>query len=235
MRAMVLTPSYLERNTFRQGIIHKLITVDTPHLGTPVATRLLLATQQEDNQCLRRVLGAAGNYSYDTATVAGRGNVSGAVADLGVGSPALQTIALPGPIGIHTAMIAGSYSNFGSLGGLTVASLCKNSSPLARALTPSTVSGWPAVFTDDGSRENDGLVSVQSQRNNLTASTPFLNVMHSSSLSLLGFAAPSVLERTSFRSLPRRSYRGNIIRLARDAWKLETKQRTVGPREEHHG
>ena len=86
-RTMVRTPNYLERNSFRQGIIHKLITIDTPHLGTPVATRMLLATPQEDNRCLRMVLGAAGSYSYDTATVAGRGTVSGAVAICVWGAP----------------------------------------------------------------------------------------------------------------------------------------------------
>ena len=109
----------------------------------------------------------------------------------------MQAIALSGPIGVHAAMIAGIYSNFSSLGGVTVASACKGSSALARQLKNSTVDGWQAVFTDDSSQESDGLVSVRSQRNNLTAQIPFLNVVHSSALSPLGFAAPSVLDSVS--------------------------------------
>ena len=41
VRTMPLIKSYLRRKSFGQGIVHKLITIDTPHLGSPVATRLV--------------------------------------------------------------------------------------------------------------------------------------------------------------------------------------------------
>jgi hypothetical protein len=183
----------LRRNTFGQGIIHKMITIDTPHLGSPVATRLLLASPQEDNWCLRDPLAVLGDYAFRSVTLAGAGVVSGAMGDLSLGSQALRNIAAPGQRGLFTAMIAGEYSDFGSLASSWGPSLCP-SSPLAQALTPS---GWPAVFTDDALHINDGIVSLHSQGNGLSATIPPLSLMHSSALSALGFTGTSVLDSAS--------------------------------------
>jgi pimeloyl-ACP methyl ester carboxylesterase len=192
-RAMALERTYLQRNTFGQGIIHKMITIDTPHTGTPVATRLLLASPQEDNGCLRSRLALLGDFAFSSVTLPGAGVVSGAMGDLSLGSQALRNIAAQGQRGLFTAMIAGEYSKFSSLANSWGPSLCP-SSPLAQALTPN---GWPAVFTDDAFHINDGVVSLHSQGNGLSATIPPLSLMHSSALSALGFAPPSVLDADS--------------------------------------
>jgi pimeloyl-ACP methyl ester carboxylesterase len=191
-RAMAQEPTYLQRNTFSRGIIHKMITIDTPHLGSPVATRMVLASPQEDNWCLRAPLAVLGDFAFSSVTLSGTGLVSGAMGDLSVGSQALGRIAAPGH-GLFTAMIAGEYSTFGSLASSWGPSLCP-SSPLAQALTPGR---WPAVFTDDAFQINDGIVSLHSQGNGLSASLPPLSVMHSSALRGLGFVGTSVLDPAS--------------------------------------
>ncbi len=45
-RQLVLQPNFLDDDTFGQGSIHKLITIDTPHLGSPLANLLLSPTEE---------------------------------------------------------------------------------------------------------------------------------------------------------------------------------------------
>src|SRR5580692_8792456 len=104
--------------TFGQGTVHKLITIDTTHLGTPVATQLL--SSQES--CLERFLTVNGHSVLASATTSNAGNVSGAMADLsGQGttasstvdptlSAALAKIAQPSAQPLPTALIAGVYN-----------------------------------------------------------------------------------------------------------------------------
>jgi probable HAF family extracellular repeat protein len=191
-RTIALERTYLQRNTFGEGIIHKMVTIDTPHYGSPVATRLLLASPQENNWCLRIPMAVLGNFAFSSVTLSGAGVVSGAMGDLSPGSQALQNIASRGQRGLFAAMIASEYSNFGSLASSWAPTACP-SSPLAQAIK----TGWPAVFTDDPTHINDGIVSLYSQRNGSSATIPPLSLMHSPALSDLGFVAPSVLDSVS--------------------------------------
>jgi pimeloyl-ACP methyl ester carboxylesterase len=44
-RTMVTRPNYLSANNYQKGLIHKLITIDTPHLGSEFANRLYNSKQ----------------------------------------------------------------------------------------------------------------------------------------------------------------------------------------------
>ena len=51
-RTMPLRESFASDTTYGKGNVHKLITIDTPHLGSPLATQLLL----DANECVRDTL-----------------------------------------------------------------------------------------------------------------------------------------------------------------------------------
>jgi len=71
-------------------LLHKVITIDTPHLGTPLAAQLL----SSDNACIRNELAGVGNFAFSSVLVAGS-VVSGAVNDLqgdGMGASGLRCL-----------------------------------------------------------------------------------------------------------------------------------------------
>jgi pimeloyl-ACP methyl ester carboxylesterase len=72
---MVITPNYRRNENLRSGDVHKLITIDTPFLGTPFATAL----KNEALLC-KKGFADVGN------------RVGGAVTDLSENSPALQKL-----------------------------------------------------------------------------------------------------------------------------------------------
>src|SRR5258708_10335571 len=112
-RTLPLLPQYLSSSTFGQGPIHKLITIDTTHLGSPLATNLLLPA----NACTRGFLASAGNYAFSSVQLNGQ-NLNGAIGDLGPSSTALNSInnpPQPQPHSLPTALIAGLYTNYASL------------------------------------------------------------------------------------------------------------------------
>jgi pimeloyl-ACP methyl ester carboxylesterase len=194
VRTMPRSTGYLQRKSFGQGIVHKLITIDTPHTGSPVATRLL--STQEDNSCLRDVLAKEGYLAFRAVTLGGR-SVPGAVGDL-VHAPlsdALQSIATAGPKGIFTSMFAGVLLDFTSLDPrLSRAGAIRLwcwGTPLAQALKSTT---WPLVFTDDGSHRNDGIVSHASQRNGSSNVATTEGILHSVGMRELGFAGFAALD-----------------------------------------
>ena len=108
-RALQYLASYTGPESFGKGNVHKLITIGTPHLGSPLATQMLA----DDNQCARTWLGVGGTVAINIATVAGVPMVSGAAADLqgpgltGIISPALSAIQPMTSNPVPTAMIAG--------------------------------------------------------------------------------------------------------------------------------
>jgi len=66
-RTMVLLPQFLNSPTFNQGVIHKIVTIDAPHLGSPLAAQLLGST----SDCTRELLASNGNYSFTSVTISG--------------------------------------------------------------------------------------------------------------------------------------------------------------------
>ena len=109
-RTMLLQSNFLTNSTFPTfgaGPINKLITIATPHLGTPVAADLLAS----NNACVRNVLASDQNYALASITFSGQ-TANGAVGDLegnGFGSslsPALTNLKSTQPF--KTAYIAGN-------------------------------------------------------------------------------------------------------------------------------
>jgi pimeloyl-ACP methyl ester carboxylesterase len=187
-------------NTFEQGSIHKLITIDTPHRGSVLATQLL----SSQNRCVADILAVKGKPAFASVQLKFGDLIAplhGAVGDL-VDSPlsqALQNIAAPGQKSLPTAFIAGT-ANSNNLFGLdsdkvsialhtTCGTLARN--PLAMNLTST---GWPSVFANEA---NDAIVSLSSQLNGLTIpdeNSLFDGRLHSTGIKKLGFIGPVVLD-----------------------------------------
>ncbi len=195
-RGAEFLPSYVGRDSFQAGSFDKLITIATPHLGSPLAVQIV----QANNGCVRELLAEHGSISFQTLSFSGAGKV-GAIGDLagdgngGGLSPAVTKLGTSnGGHSVPTAMIVG-LMNANNLAGLsrgyTAGSYlrsraCRNS-PLAQNLT---VAGWPTVFGQD----SDAIVPVTSQRNNGSAAATVPGVVHTSSIvgiSGLGFNGPA--------------------------------------------
>ncbi len=203
-RTLPLTDGFFD-NSFGQGLIHKLITLDTPHLGSPLAAMLLNA-----NNCTRNQLASLGMYSFNSVTYANGGTDNGAVLELQPNSTALNTIAQPGPHPLPAALVAGSYTNWTSLDANCTSCFTTNlklgcpTDPLAQSFTST---GWPQNFGSTNN-SNDGIVAVTSQLNGPSSSTlslptgsvalPFPGIAHSRGLLGyvfgLGFTGPSTLD-----------------------------------------
>jgi pimeloyl-ACP methyl ester carboxylesterase len=195
-RTLTYLPDYTKNNP--AGIVHKMITVDTPHLGTQIAPQLLA----QNNSCTRGLLAGQGNIAFMSATVSGQ-SVSGGAGDFqgnGTGgnlSPALQAIQAPNGHPLPTALIAGTI-NATNLAGLDCSACAAGyirarcgthfsaGDPLADALTPA---GWPSVF---GGNASDAIVPLTSELANLSG-TQFDGAVHSPGVLNLSFAGPDVL------------------------------------------
>lgn len=200
-RTIALQPTFLSADTFGHGSIHKVITVDTPHLGSPVAIRLL--GPDENGGCLQGLLAANKLFAINLAVFADGTSFSGAIADLqgdgsgGSLSPALQALTSSRPSTLPTSLIAGIYTNFASLDDLiSYATVIRHrpfgcpSDPLAQLLTST---GWPTIFNN---QPDDDIVSETSQLNNLPPSpdSQFFGYGHSRGTKKLGFAPPFVTD-----------------------------------------
>jgi pimeloyl-ACP methyl ester carboxylesterase len=203
-RTMPQAPDYLSTQNYDRGIVHKLITIGTPHFGSPLATDLLpiQGTNPSDpNECVRTILAVGGGESsFISATTTNGVVFSGGVGDLsgnGLGgsqSPALQAMEKPGPT-MPVFPIAGtmSDSNLGGVG-LTpqaqfIQAFCAGE-PLALALSPA---GWPTLFPGATTDDSDGVVPWLSQIDGLQAagqSQTEPGVIHSGALVDLGFGLP---------------------------------------------
>jgi hypothetical protein len=194
-RTMVLQPTFLGDNTFAQGSIHKLITIDTPHLGTQLAGDL--GSSQEKTGCAAGVLAGQKDFVLNSVFFGYLGPVSGAIADLTPSSPALLSIANQGPRPLLGALIAGVEQNFVAPG--YVAFRCPTD-PVG--LADASDSTWSSIM---GSQLNDAIVSEASQLNGLGASPGlvFTGVIHTPSIgAALGFQGPSVLDPDSKTGIP---------------------------------
>ena len=200
--ALQVDPSknFLSVLNFDQGVVHKLITIDTPHLGSPLATQLL----QSQNSCVANLLALANKPAFGSVqalTSTGSFTVSGAVGDL-VDSPqsqALKNTNNPSQpsIPVRTALIAGTangtnWSTLATDGTATfIRATCGTaaSNPLANNLTPDA---WPSIFGD----QSDAIVGLNSQLDGLNADpgSVFDGNVHSPGIEKLGFAGPSVTD-----------------------------------------
>lgn len=209
-RTLENLPRFLDTESFASGNIHKLITLGTPHLGSPLASQMLI--NDDSNSCLRGVFAEFGRLALNSVTMDDNNRVvTGGVNDLkgtGTGSnlsanPALYAISQPNGHEVPTAMIAGTMTG-DNLAGLNcslstpagcvaaaVRAACANS-PLAAKLTQA---GWPGVFGQD----SDSVVPLTSQLDN-TAPLDGVNrvwgIIHSSGMELLGFSGPTELDET---------------------------------------
>jgi pimeloyl-ACP methyl ester carboxylesterase len=190
-RTSLLLKGFLTNNTFGAGPINKLITLATPHLGTPVAADMLT----NSNSCVRNTLAGYGDIALQSVTFSGH-TAHGAVVDLigdGFGgglSAALKNLKAVQPF--PTAYIAGiaTSTNLNGLNCLfcnaeALRVLCSGN-PLAKALT---AKNWPKLFGQD----NDTIVPLDSALNNLSG-LQYSGVIHTAGLEILDFDGPSVLD-----------------------------------------
>jgi hypothetical protein len=167
------------------GPVHKLITIATPHLGTPLARDLLPDGNQDLNSCVRGILKLAKSVSLATATVSGS-TVNGAVGDLRWGIFPSQ----PTP----TAYIAGSTTaenlqDLDSGVALAIHIACGILlNPVALRLTST---GWNDEFSGEA---NDGIVPVSSQLSGLSSALLKIGVIHSPGTEQLNLRGPSELD-----------------------------------------
>jgi len=198
-RSLRRLPDYASSDTFSQGPLHKLITIGTPHLGTPLATKLVQAT----NSCVRNLLALAGNIAF-TEVAFSSATYSGGVGDLqGDGFGGALSLALQGvqSATVHaapTASIAGTMTT-ANLAGLNcplgmecaaevIRDYC-SPDPLATALTPT---GWPGVF----GQSSDAIVPRFSQLDG-SYGIEFTGLVHSVGAETLSFAGPTELDQAS--------------------------------------
>lgn len=200
VRTMALASWFATNDTYGHGPIDKLITIGTPHLGSPLATGLL-----QNNKCVRQRLAKKDNPSFTTLST-GAGPINGGVGDLqgdGFGgglSPALNTLFHAGPLPFAMARVSAMTHGGNNLSGLNCIicwsyTLHKHCSPdpLAVDLTSDL---WDSVF----GQYNDAVVPLLSQLNGGTAGpmTPTLmGVIHSSGLRTLDFLPPTELDQGS--------------------------------------
>ena len=199
-RTLPLMSGFAEPENYGLGPLHKLITIGTPHLGSPLALQLLNGS----NNCVQGLLAFKKRYAFTSVTTASGSSYSGGVGDLSADvfgtslSDALTAIQ-HGSVMIPTALIAANVSP-AELAAVDndshaqeIRLLCGQlaSNPLAEALTSS---GWPTVL----SSESDAIVPVNSQLAGLTQNTifPLGSEVHSPGTEELGFGGPSELDDT---------------------------------------
>jgi hypothetical protein len=196
-RTLPLLSGYAGQDTYTQGYVHKLITLDTPHLGTPVAVDALSAA----NGCVQVLLANKSKFIIGTAVV-NNASVNGAVGDLQQGSQAITNLK-----NLPTAMIGGQMTTSQLAGagqssaGPIITFICGSiaNDPLANALNPK---GWSNEMKGD---YGDAIVPLNSQfAGNLAysitttgASQNTFPAIHSQGIATLGFLPPTVLDQAS--------------------------------------
>jgi triacylglycerol esterase/lipase EstA (alpha/beta hydrolase family) len=182
-------PCFQSSDTYGQGPIHKLITIGTPHQGTPLAGDLLNPT----DSCVANVLAFVGDMAFTSVWFQSSPStpVSGAVADMENG--------VSGNIPFPIAYVAGVTSNnLDNLQctfctALLLRTACAGN-PLANVLNQLQ---WNTVFN---SALNDAIVPATSQLNGTTTQTLLFyspGVIHSHELVILDFLLPSELDSLS--------------------------------------
>ena len=99
-RHMQLLPSTLDNQNYSNSYVHKLITIGTPHLGSPVARELI----KTENECIAKRLGFAKKLGFPFSLT------NGAIDDLvgnGDGSGLSDALQKLQPVRVSTAVLAG--------------------------------------------------------------------------------------------------------------------------------
>jgi pimeloyl-ACP methyl ester carboxylesterase len=207
-RTLPITTGFFS-NTFGQGLIHKVISVDVPHLGSPLAAFMV----DSSSGCTRRLLARKNLFSFSSVTFTDAPNtqVPGAMGDFVNSplSPALSAIASAGSHQLPTALVAGIYTNFTSLDCTTTlgvpcpAQYIRNTCVPQGDVVAQKLNGtsWPLIFGPPGNN-NDAVVSQNSQLNGLTIANGtdgfiYSGLLHTRDLSKLSFAPPAVLDPAS--------------------------------------
>jgi pimeloyl-ACP methyl ester carboxylesterase len=194
-------PAFADQGNYGFGPIHKLITIGTPHQGTPLAVDLLPGASGDPNGCVRNTLAANGEVSLQSETISGV-SINGAVGDFAA-APSNLPATEPFPM----AFLAGSTNSnslkgLGNTGsGLAIFAICGTlaGDPLGYDLGQNY---WTLLVFSNAA--NDGIVPVTSQLNtgqaNGTTSTTantLSGVIHSPGIEPLGFNPPSELDASS--------------------------------------
>ncbi len=204
-RTVVNLPSYAGSDSFGVGVIHKLITIGTPHKGSPLATDLL-----QDSPCMRDELADNEHIAFYTVSPPGPSSPHGCgiyttlwcggTGDLQPGSDALGRIDGGNGLTVPTALIAATTTLANTLsldGTFAVVPIflrwkC-SSDPVAQRYTTEL---WQTEFGE----ANDGVVGLSSQLAGFGAPpangnpNPVTGLIHSSSLDRLGFTPPGELD-----------------------------------------
>ena len=179
--------------TMGYGVVHKLVTIDTPHTGSPLANRFMDQIPNVTG-CLRGILRLGGSLVIKQARLT-TGTVNGAAFDLQQNRGGItQEIATQTVRPIPTGLIAGIYTQWGSLDfplgpAKAIHGLCGigANDDIALSLTGT---GWPTLMGD----QNDAMVTLSSQKAGIQGAghVLFTGFAHSDALLLLGFDPPYV-------------------------------------------
>ncbi len=203
VRTLEYLSGYTDTSSFGLGNVHKLVTIGTPHLGSPLANQLLQDT------CVRNAFAFTGRFAITTATVSGVPATGGGVGDLqgsgfndGSQSQALMNIQNPTPHEVPTLPIAGimiaAVNPPSNTSDLACPFPCKAAelrkcpgSALAANLSPL---GWPAVFGAPPNNKSDAIVPLNSQLNGVPSPLQVIGIVHSAGLEDLDFTGPGELD-----------------------------------------
>ncbi|MBS1826579.1 MAG: hypothetical protein JST93_14785 [Acidobacteria bacterium] len=207
-RSLPFQATYFDEPSFRRGRVHKLITISTPHLGSPTTIQL----HSNLNTCVRYFNAMLGAVAIESAEVdGGPREVGGSWAlqgDTSSGFLSAELRIVRQAVPIPTALIYGQMG-LGQLAGLdssigasTLRKICGDETPYG-STDPMAVNltsrRYKLTFNNE---ESDASVSVLSSTNGRISDGYILGAVHSKGMVELGFGPPHVTQEASgIRSL----------------------------------
>jgi pimeloyl-ACP methyl ester carboxylesterase len=191
-RTLINLPRFVGWDNYGAGFIHKLITIGTPHFGSPLASDML----NDANACFRNLLAKSAHAALSSVVIDGTSDVHGGARDLSPNSAALTSMQQGDGPTVPTAMVgaittaANTASLDNVLSGATVVRLTCSSDPVVSRFT---AQGWRTEFNNE---DNDGIVALSSQLNG-SGTANVVGVIHSSGIAgrgALGFTGPAEQE-----------------------------------------
>jgi len=206
-RQISLLPEYLDQPSFGVGNVHKLITIGTPHFGSPLATALL---QDPNAECMLASqhslvfgswVGAPGAQSIGAGAVydmQGETSLSQALSTLNGSNPhALPVSAIAGQISgandLHLSLL--NWNSWLTNIQNTIPLIAATFRLVGFGCGPCSIevalaaNNWFSLFNGNA---NDGMVSVGSQLHGAGSGWPGL--IHTIRLVDLGFTGPGELQ-----------------------------------------
>jgi pimeloyl-ACP methyl ester carboxylesterase len=194
-RYLRLKSGYLDDANYDASPIHKLITIGTPHLGTPLASQLL----DPANSCVANLFAAQNLLTFNSVAVANQ-LFDGAVFDLEPLSSAIASLGLSSAPPIPTALIGGDMTT-SQLSGITctfcVAALIRQVCGGGRHPDPLAVNFTFQSFRSLVGGDSDGIVPLTSALDGFAPGSPFITVfpaVHSGGAVSLDFNPPTLLD-----------------------------------------